>query len=748
MKHTSLIVAFVVGLVCTLSCTKEVPAELSISTAELSFDKDGGSKLISFSTNKDWSASASVSWIHVTSSGTSDAKSISVTVDANTDYDDRDGSVIISAGGLTSTVLVKQSTNIGIVISQLSYELSSSAQTINIEVKANVDYKYEIDKSGGNWIFSLGTKSLSSATFSFNISENTSLEGRKSSIIFSDALHGLTQTVNINQLPRDSVKVSSISFDKTSVEIQEGGTHFISATILPENADNKAIIWTTSDSNVATVQDGLVLGVAEGAAVITGTTASGHLSASCTITVSDFLKEKPAGNQIFYQTDNGTVTYLYDSSDFDANVVSNEYSNGKGIITFDKNITRVGKQAFWSNWDLTSVIIPDGVLELGRWAFSKCYHLKRVILPDSITTFENEVFYDCNSMEVFNMPANVKNLGTYTLYHCSGLTEVVIPEGVTKLNYVFYLCTNLQKVNIPDSVQELEYAFAHCESLTEIEIPGSVQTNTFNAFTGCYKLKKVILNEGIISIGQEAFSDCVSIESITIPSTVTSIGVDAFSSCSSMTEINFNEGLKYIGAGAIAGCSSLKSVKLPNTLSSLPDYFFYDCKSLENIDLPNSIPAIGQYTFYNCNSLTDLIIPSTVSTIGEHAFTNCKCLTSISIPNNVSIIEPSTFEGCTKLNNVELPVSTTSIKEKSFSYCTSLKSISVPQNVSSIGNNAFSDCTSLIDIHVKSSTPPVLGETPFARNANDRKIYVPSSAVGDYHTAESWSEYVSVIVGE
>lgn len=82
-----------------------------------------------------------------------------------------------------------------------------------------------------------------------------------------------------------TVPVTSVTLDQTGAELEAGETQQLTATVLPENATNKAVTWSTSDASVATVKNGLVTAVAEGTATITVTTEDGGKTASCTVTV-------------------------------------------------------------------------------------------------------------------------------------------------------------------------------------------------------------------------------------------------------------------------------------------------------------------------------------------------------------------------------------------------------------------------------------------------------------------------------
>ncbi len=86
-----------------------------------------------------------------------------------------------------------------------------------------------------------------------------------------------------------TVSVTGVSLDKTELSLTVGGTETLTATVAPDNATDKTVTWTSSDSAVATVdQNGVVTAVARGTAVITATTADGGKTASCTVTVSRY----------------------------------------------------------------------------------------------------------------------------------------------------------------------------------------------------------------------------------------------------------------------------------------------------------------------------------------------------------------------------------------------------------------------------------------------------------------------------
>lgn len=82
------------------------------------------------------------------------------------------------------------------------------------------------------------------------------------------------------------VAVTGVSLNKESTTISVGGSETLTATIAPSNATDTAVTWTSDDTDVATVADGVVTGESEGTATITVTTHDGSFTDTCEVTVS------------------------------------------------------------------------------------------------------------------------------------------------------------------------------------------------------------------------------------------------------------------------------------------------------------------------------------------------------------------------------------------------------------------------------------------------------------------------------
>jgi uncharacterized protein YjdB len=110
----------------------------------------------------------------------------------------------------------------------------------------------------------------------------TALKAGTTTIIATTDDGAKTATCKVTVLP---TPVGGISIDKSSIELFEGDIDILTATVTPENAGNKNLTWTSSNTNIATVEDGVVTAIKAGTATITAKTEDGGKTATCKITV-------------------------------------------------------------------------------------------------------------------------------------------------------------------------------------------------------------------------------------------------------------------------------------------------------------------------------------------------------------------------------------------------------------------------------------------------------------------------------
>ena len=475
-----------------------------------------------------------------------------------------------------------------------------------------------------------------------------------------------------------------------------------------------------------------------------------HLSKMASIEV----EISQLNNIIYYTSSDGTVVAPNNPDAFGANIVSNEYVDGHGVVTFDGDVTYIGNNAFSGCSNLTGITIPDGVTSIGDRAFQYCSSLTSITIPDSVTSIGEATFSGCSSLTSITIPEGVTSIGGCAFYGCSSLTSITIPEGVTSIgDGVFANCSSLMtlrgKFSSPDGLFLIDsnmvlIAVASGAIKGEVTIPETVTRIGSYVFQGCIGLTHITIPEGVTSIGDGVFLRCTSLTKITIPEGVTTIGTNSFNNCTSLTSITIPESVTIIGNGAFLSCTSLTSITIPESVTIIGIDAFYSCYGLTSITIPEGVTIIGDSAFLNCTSLTSITIPEGVTSIGSSVFQYCTSLTSITIPERVTSIGEHAFQGCTSLTSITIPEGVTSIGNYAFWGCTSLPSITIPESVTIIGNGAFSSCYGLTSITIKPVVPPT-GRSSMFDLYSDCPIYVPAVSVEAYKNAQYWSDYADRI---
>ncbi len=86
--------------------------------------------------------------------------------------------------------------------------------------------------------------------------------------------------------PNENIAVTAVTLDQSELTLEVGATETLTATVVPDDATDKTVAWTSSNEEVTTVADGVVTAVAAGEAIITATTTDGAFTATCAVTVN------------------------------------------------------------------------------------------------------------------------------------------------------------------------------------------------------------------------------------------------------------------------------------------------------------------------------------------------------------------------------------------------------------------------------------------------------------------------------
>lgn len=417
--------------------------------------------------------------------------------------------------------------------------------------------------------------------------------------------------------------------------------------------------------------------------------------------------------------------------------VAPDYNGSIGLAFFPLNDTECAVSVGNAKY-LEEIVIPETykglrVVSILEEGFSECENLKKITIPDTITSIGFKAFYHCNSLTSLTLPfvGETKNGAENThLGYIFGakhytesnqtdlipqsLREVVVTGGTID-DHAFYYYQFLTKIVLPDGIESIgDNAFYHCSDLTSIEIPGSVKTIGKNAFEGCYDLTKVDMSDGLIEIGAAAFSQCQNLTSIVIPDSVTTIGNKAFGECSRLTDVTIGSGVKTIGARVFDYCNKLANIYYIGTEEQWASITTHENNEyLFNATIYCNGTTIACKHKYDNDCDADCNVCGVVRTPAEHVYDNdsdADCNVCGAIDENRSIVN-GTWGGLTwALNKIsgKLVISGTGamddfsgIPEDAWrEYVDVIKSVTIENGVTSIGNYAFINCRRLTSITI------------------------------------------------
>jgi hypothetical protein len=121
----------------------------------------------------------------------------------------------------------------------------------------------------------------------------------------------------------------------------------------------------------------------------------------------------PANNEIWYTSSDGNVVdvvvdFETDLSVSGMSIISNNYSNGIGVITFSDILTFIGDSAFKLRETLSSITLPESITSIGVGSFMGCSSLTSVVIPKNVTNIGVSAFRDCTLLN------NIKFEGSMT----------------------------------------------------------------------------------------------------------------------------------------------------------------------------------------------------------------------------------------------------------------------------------------------------------------------------------------------
>lgn len=163
---------------------------------------EGGEISISFNSSGEWTASIintrADSWCDVSpKSGKAGDCRITIKVQRNDSYDERNATIQIKSGDIKKDIVVTQKQKDALSLTSSKVEIDADGGSFSIEVNTNMEFTYSIDEAAKSWITHQGTKALSTKNLSFSVSPNEGIDKREG--IITITAEGISEVFHVYQ---------------------------------------------------------------------------------------------------------------------------------------------------------------------------------------------------------------------------------------------------------------------------------------------------------------------------------------------------------------------------------------------------------------------------------------------------------------------------------------------------------------------------------------------------------------------
>ena len=530
-----------------------------------------------------------------------------------------------------------------------------------------------------------------------------------------------------------SVRVKGVTLNKSSLKLEEGEYESLIATVVPTNAENKGVAWSSSDTGIATVtEDGLVHGIKPGEATITVTTDDGKKTAECAVKV---LSVETTGI-ILNKT---KLTIEKEISERLTATVLPENASDKEIrwTTSDKNIVTVDESGVVTG-------VKAGTATITAETGSGGSSVKKAVCEVTVTEQEN------NTIRVKGIALNKETLPIQEGELDDSLEAAVTPDNASNKNVIWSSGNNEIAVVTGDGVV---YARKAGKTLiTAMTADGRKEVSCVVTVTerpaGAVAVTGVKLDSNIAELMEGETKQLIE---TVLPMNADNKKVAFGSSDESVVTVSKNGLVTAVSAGmavitvttADGGYSTVCAflVKEPvndndngnnnstNNNNTNNNNSNNNSGTVED-NTGNTQPVLkvgmtfgsGKFKYkitkagannrqvQLVNPLkktnTKITVPATVkyqgkiwkvTSVRKNAFKNNKMLKSVTIGSNVTTIGSGAFTGCKKLTSVKIGKNVTTISTKAFYNCKTLKKVTFKgSKLKKIGSKAFTKTSAKI----------------------------------------------------
>lgn len=502
-----------------------------------------------FSTNTNWVLKVDKGWASVSQKkGTSGNIVLQVSVNENKELIERTAVILLRSGRLIRNISIVQAQKNSIVVEQEESILTKDAQKMTVAVQANVAVEVSV-LDNVDWITLLPQEGGQDVVeYVFNVSVNPTTEIRKATILFSNTLLGVSDTLSVTQYDASYIDVPADKYDIDCKEQKlyvDVNTNLDVEAIIPE-----ATTWVSYDSKETNGE------LTTFCFNINNNIGSGRTTQlSFRNEVKEITKAITLNQEAFYTdavvtfTTTGLLTAELDKISGDMTSYTKLTVNGAAMNAADFNAIKA---------KLTNIVVLDisrtltTTIPATQFQKSK---LQKISFPKTITTFESNAFNACDLVEI-KVPATITTWGVGVFSLCPKLKYVEMEEGLKSVGFqAFAKCPVLETAICASTIEHWD------EDASKVS----------QAFVNSTKLRTVVLPEGMKSMGVQVFQ-FTAIENLRIPSTVSWVNTasgqnKAFADIKVLTQVDLADGLTTLGGNLFAACTGLLSI---NCESAVP----------------------------------------------------------------------------------------------------------------------------------------------------------------------------------
>ena len=553
------------------------------------------------------------------------------------------------------------------------------------------------------------------------------------------------------------VLVNQVGFYPSSLTMEVGDKKNVLVLIMPTNATNQKVEWSSDNPVVASVSSdspdsdwAVVEAKSMGTAnIICKTTDGSGKQAICPVEVmaknGEFKKKNANGIELLYHITSEKDKTCAVGGKWGGRAVDQETAGALIIpsIVEGYNVTAIGETAFYGCSSIISVSIPSSVTKIRRAAFKDCTSMTQLSGLSTMEYIEESAFVNTPWFDA--LPDGPIYIGK-TLYGYKGIipdnTTIKVKDGTTCITrYALY--------------KHERYGWSSNPGLVALEIPASVNMighddeywdddkgyYEYPTFYSTPNLQSIIVDKNNPYYSSPENSNAIvekstgiliaACNNTEIPSSVRAISNHAFDNLR-IKSLNIPDNVIFFGG--VFYCPNLEIITFGRNVRKI-------ISSYNNPKL-NRIVVNPDNPYYDSRDDCNAVIEKSTSKL------IIGCASTI-IPEEVEEISNSAFNGNgseNSINSIIIPNKVKKISNGAFGWLRSLESIVIGKSVKEIESFAFSNSSKLTSVYSLNDIPSEIDKNAFENNTYEKgTLYVPTGSKNNYMETTGWSKFKNIV---